>query len=288
MAAALGGALLLGSPGMAAAVGTSAATGTSKAVVTCEPLEGFTRLSGGSLYRVRDPQVLTGTNTMVESGLVGAGWGGFAWTGAGGDGVLYALTKDGKLRWYRYDYAKSTWMPGSGAVIGAGFTPGVRVINIALADDGWFYTVQSGGTMVLYRHTGRLTGKAEWANSSGYKIGSGWTGSELLAPQGDGVLYRQYAGNLYWFRHSDPGVGPAVWANGGRAMKIGSGWNFYDLLAVGAGVLVATAAPSGQVSVFQHADPVAGGASWATARKAKYLARADSFGVSAAPGTCTG
>jgi hypothetical protein len=40
------------------------------------------------------------------------------------------------------------------------------------------------------------------------------------------------------------------------------------------------------VSLWQHADPAAGGQGWAVTNLSKYLARADSFGVSIAPGTC--
>jgi hypothetical protein len=259
----------------------------SAAAVTCGTAEGFTRLSGGALYRLQDPQLLTTMNTLTEAGQVGRGWGSFAWTGAGGDGVVYALTTSGSLLWYRWDSATASWAAGSGSVIGAGFTPGSKVLNIALGANGWLYTVRSDGRLALYQHTGRLTGAPTWANGGGYVVGSGWTGNELIAPQGDGTLYRQVGGNLYWFHHSDPTAGPVTWANGGGAVKIGSGWRFYDLLALGGGVLLGTSAPSGQVSLYQHADPVGGGQGWLQAGLKKYLARADSFGVTLPASTCS-
>jgi hypothetical protein len=94
-------------------------------------------------------------------------------------------------------------------------------------------------------------------------------------------------GNLFWYRHSDPSVGRVTWHNGGRGVRIGVGWRFYDLLPLGAGVLLATSAPTGQVSVFQHADPLNGGPGWTVVGRQKYLARADSFGVSFAANTCS-
>jgi hypothetical protein len=254
---------------------------------TCGPADGFTRLSGGALFRMQDPTLLTGTNSLTESGQIGVGWGGFAWTGAGGDGVVYALTTAGRLLWYRYDGATGTWAKGSGNVVGAGFTPGTKVVNIAIGANGWIYTVRSDGKLVLYHHTGRTTGAATWDSGNGWVVGSGWTGNEIIAPQGDGTIYRQVGGNLYWFRHTDPALGSVTWTNGGKPVKIGSGWRFYDLLALGGGVLLATAAPSGQVSLYQHADPVGGGQGWAVSGLKKYLARSDSFGVTLSPSSCS-
>ena len=271
------------------AAGVAAVTpSNAQAAATCGPAQGFTRLSGGSLYRLSDATLLTAPNTLEETGIVGAGWGSFAWTGAGGDGVLYALTTAGKLLWFRYDLVAAHWMTGSGKVVGAGFTPGSKVVNIAVGANGWVYIVRSDSKLVVYQHTGRLTGAASWVNGAGYVIGTGWTGIEILAPQGDGTLYRQHAGNLYWFRHTDPSKGPVTWTNGGQATKIGSGWKFYDLLALGGGVLLGTSAPSGQVSLYQHADPAGGAASWVISNGLKkYLARSDSYGVSLAPNTCS-
>jgi hypothetical protein len=255
--------------------------------VTCRTAQGFTRLADGSLRLLTDDQLLSGTNTLVEGSVVGSGWGPFAWTGSGGDGVLYALTRSGELRWYRYDYKAAGWTPGSGRVVGVGFTPGAKVLNIAVAANGWIYTVRSDGRLALYQHTGRLAGTPNWVNGTGFVLGRGWTADELLAPQGDGTLYRQRSGDLIWFRHSDPTVGPVIWANSGRGVRIGTGWRYYDLQALGAGVLLATAAPSGQVTVRRHLDPVGGGQGWAPDGPAKYVARSDSFGVTVEPATCS-
>jgi hypothetical protein len=280
---------------LARAVATAGAVGlvvlagppASAAAVTCGTADGFTRLSGGALYRLQDPTPLTGVNSLIETGPVGSGWGSFAWTGSGGDGVLYALTSTGRLLWYRYDTSTSRWAKGSGAVIGAGFTPGSKVINIAIGANGWIYTVRADGRLALYQHTGRLTGAPTWVNSSGYVMGAGWSGSELIAPQGDGTIYTQVDGNLYWFRHSDPRVGAVTWAHGGQGVKVGSGWRFYDLLALGGGVLLATASPSGQVSLYQQADPTGGSLGWSAAGLQKYQARSDSYGITVSPSTCS-
>jgi hypothetical protein len=254
---------------------------------SCRTAEGFSRVNTGQLYRVTDTDPLGGAATMSEAGQIGSGFAGstFAWIGSGGDGVLYALTWSGTLLWYRYDLANSRWLEAHGQVIGTGFTPRTRIINIAVGGDGWFYVVRSDGRLKLYQHLGRLDGSARWANPSGLLFGRGWTANEILAPNGDGTLYRQYQGYLYWYRHTDPADGPVTWTAGRR---IGSGWRFYDLLPAGAGVLYATEGGSGAVKVYQHGDPVGGTAVWAQARGvAKMTARPDSFGITIDPLACS-
>ena len=98
-------------------------------------------------------------------------------------------------------------MAGSGRTIGTGFIPRSKIINISLGGDGSFYVVRANRQLALYRHTGRLPGSGSWATSSGWTIGSGWTSNEIIIPNGDGTVYRQYAGRLYWYRHSDPASG---------------------------------------------------------------------------------
>lgn len=282
--------------GRATSSGSSAPSGGSPRTVraqvvvnvTCRAAEAFSRTGDGALYRLVDSAPSSNTaDTMTESSQVGSGWSGssMAWTVAGGDGVLYALTWNGDLKWYRYNTGTSGWMTGSGRTIGTGFTPRSKVLNIALGGDGYFYLVRANGQLVVFRHTGRLTGAASWANRGGWVIGSGWTGDELLIPNGGGVLYRQHAGTLYWYKHTDPGAGPVTWS---RRRTIGSGWRFYDVLSAGAGVLYATVGVSGDVMVFRHGDPAGGGSSWATSRGVrKATVRPNSYGVAVDPIACS-
>jgi len=260
---------------------------TVQATLTCRVAEGFSRVSQGALYRLADSNPLGGANTMTELKQVGTGWTGstFAWTGAGGDGVLYALTWAGELKWYRYASSTSTWRSGSGAVVGRGFTPKTKILNIALGGDGRFYVVMADGRLVVFRHTGRLTGAATWANAAGWPIGTGWTGNEIIIPNGDGTVYRQYQGVLYWYRHTDPALGAVTW----KARKtIGSGWKFYDVLPAGGGVIYATEGGTGVVRQYRHTDPVNGAATWASSLGVvKLTARPDSFGIGIDPLACT-
>ncbi len=257
------------------------------ASVTCDQAEAFSRTAGGALYRLVDSNPAgAAADTMKEQGQVGSGWSGgaFAWMASGGDGVLYGLLWNGDLRWYRYNSGSKGWMNGSGTKIGSGFTPRSKIINIALSGDGSFYVVRANRQLAIYRHTGRLSGTATWANGAGWTIGSGWTANEILSPNGDGTIYRQYAGRLYWYRHTDPASGRVTWS--GRK-TIGSGWRFYDVLSAGGGVLYATQGSSGDVLVYRHGDPVGGSNAWAASRGVhKGVVRPDSYGIALDPAAC--
>ncbi|MBK6870988.1 MAG: hypothetical protein IPJ14_13730 [Kineosporiaceae bacterium] len=277
----------IGSVGASGVPRLSTVTAQALPSVTCRAAEGFSRITSGPLFRLSDSAPLGGANTMTELAQVGNGWTGsnFAWTAAGGDGAFYGLTWAGELKWYRYNAGTSSWRTGAGSIVGKGFIPKKKIINISLGGDGKFYVVFATGDLYLFQHTGRLTGAATWASAAGWKIGSGWTGSEIIIPNGDGTVYRQYQGVLYWYRHSDPALGAVTWQ---RKTAIGSGWKFYDVLSAGAGVLYATEGGTGQVRVYRHADPVGGTGVWATSQGVlKLTARPDSFGIGIDPLACS-
>jgi hypothetical protein len=258
-------------------VGTPAAArsvrGQTSIGATCETVGAYRRaLPRYSLNRLTDTAPLSSAqDTMTETRQVGSGWYDrtFRWVASGGDGIVYGLTWTGDLKWYRYNDAKSDWVPGSGRVVGTGFTRN-RVITIALGAGGDFYVVRSDRALVLYRHTGRLSGTPSWARPSGWVIGSGWTGAQVVIPNGDGTVYRQHGGTLDWYRHTDPASAPVAWSG---PRTIGTGWTFYDVRSAGAGVLYAATEVPGyantdtlsQVRVYRHTDPVGGGASWGSA-----------------------
>jgi hypothetical protein len=163
--------------------------------------------------------------------------------------------------------------------------PKTKIANISLGGDGEFYVVRTNGQLVIYKHTGRLTGQPSWASRTGWVIGSGWTGKEVLVPNGDGTLYVQQGGTLFWLRHSDPQAGRVTWSD---KRLVGTGWRFYDLLPAGAGVIYATHGGTGDVVVYRHGDPVGGANLWANpVALPKYTARPDSYGVVIDPQACT-
>lgn len=256
------------------------------AALTCRPLEAFSRTEDGSLYRLLDSSPgPTKGQTLTETGKVGTGWsaGKIAWIGGGGYGVIYALTWSGDLRWYRYDAATRKWLANSGRAIAKGLVPVKKIVNISVGTGGNIYVVRTDGKLVLHRHRGLTTGAISWAKAGGWVIGSGFSGKEIIAPVGDGTVYRQSAGRLFWYRHTDPARGAVKW----QRRTLLNGWNFYDLLSTGGGVLYATVPGSGQIRVYAHADPVrSGGGFPGTQGVVKGFVRANSYGVAIDPGAC--
>jgi YD repeat-containing protein len=153
---------------------------TAQAVVSCDLAEGFSRMSDGNLFRLQDPTLLSAANSMTQSGQVGKGWGTFAWTGAGGDGVIYALTMTGQLLWYRWDAAGAPGCRRAARSSRVHF--GSRVNNIAVGADGWIYTRPDLINGLLVPASGR---RGACLGNSGGSFGS--ADAETIAP-GDGVI----------------------------------------------------------------------------------------------------
>ncbi len=264
---------------------------------TCGTVTAFRRAAPSyGLYEMADTAPLSSAkDTMTDARQVGRNWRDrtFRWVASGGDGVVYALTWTGDLKWYRYDSDRSRWVAGSGNTIGTGFTRS-RVTTMALGPGGDLYVVRSDRKLVLYRHTGRLSGSPSWARPAGWVIGSGWTRDEIIAPNGDGTLYRQHGGSLYWYRHTDPASGPVTWS---ARRTVGAGWTFYDVRSAGAGVLYAATELVGyagtgmlsEVRVYRHTDPLGGGPSWGSATGVrKFTGGWNTYGsIAVDPTSCT-
>lgn len=92
----------------------------------------------------------------------------------GGDGIIYAVTPDGRLLWFR-DLGRNgtfSWAnDGRGLEIGEGWSALARVLS---GQDGMLYGITPDGAMLFFRDLAR-DGTAVWANGGkGQQIGSGW------------------------------------------------------------------------------------------------------------------
>lgn len=173
---------------------------------------------------------------------VGHGWGDFKTVFSGGNGIIYGITQDGKLLWYRHH----TVATGEGLE-----TPGAwsgpkevafgwdQMAHVFCTGGGIIYGVAPDGTLYWYNHTGHLNGLG-LDNPAGWlapkPVGTGWNSFTRIFAGGDGVIYGiQPGGTLRWYRHlayetggglSDPGS----WEGG---VDVGTGWqNFTTVLAL--------------------------------------------------------
>lgn len=120
----------------------------------------------------------TGWDTKSGS-QIGTGWAGFDQVFSGGNGIIYAITSDGRLRWYRdlrrdgrnAPNGSSGWDPRSGAQIGTGWDVFTTVLP---GGDGILYALTVDGFLLWYRDLAG-DGTVRWANNGvGSTIRSGW------------------------------------------------------------------------------------------------------------------
>src|ERR1700676_1472681 len=155
---------------------------------------------------------------------------------AGTNGVIYALSSNGDLLWYRHDgQADGTfrWAPG-GKKVGTGWA----FKQVFSGGDGVIYAITPGGDLLWYRHDGRGDGSFRWAASEGKKVGSGWNFEQVFSG-GGGVIYAiTESGDLLWYRHDGRDDGSFRWA-APEGKKVGTGWNFPQVFSGGGGVIYA-------------------------------------------------
>lgn len=219
----------------------------------------------GQMRRWSYPAPLDGSGAAAwTQQVLGSGWSGLNVV-SGGDGVLYTIDGGGDLRWYKDDGAYTggsdvDWDPGSGSLIGTGWSRFTRVFS---AGQGVIYAIDSSGALYWYAYQG-TAGSAVWAPNSGTVVGSSWGALSRVFSGGDGIVFAvNDAGTLYWYRHQNPAAGAATWDNGGSGIAIGNGWaQFTDVGSVGGGVLFARD-PSGALWWYRDTDPLGGTPSWA-------------------------
>jgi len=89
--------------------------------------------------------------------------------------VLYAITADGELRWYRHDgwfNGAKVWTAGDGGrLVGTDWN---RFERVRPAADGVSYGITGEGELHWHRHTGWADGTDGWHPHSGARVGNGW------------------------------------------------------------------------------------------------------------------
>ena len=174
---------------------------------------------------------------------IGEGWADFRDIFAGGNGVIYAITPDGRLLWYRYTLDPSGgvhWDENSSQQIGFGWHAFPWVFS---GGGGLIYAVTPDGNVLYYRDVfgngaNAPDGSTGWGPNSGTAIGFGWSGFRHVLSGGDGVIYAVTGdGRLLWYGDElrDGTNGPQAtqgWASASGS-AIGSGWDFFTHVFAG-------------------------------------------------------
>ena len=177
-------------------------------------------------------------------GQIGEGWD-FKQVFSGGDGVIYAVTQDYRLLWYRHTgfaTGQDTWAPHLPVAPGhldGQIGEGWNFKHVFSGGNGVIYAVTQDNRLLWYRHTGFADGRDSWAPHlpvpAGHlagQIGEGWDFNQVFSG-GDGVIYAvTHDYRLLWYNHTGAADGRDSWAPhlpvpaGQLAGQIGGGWNF--------------------------------------------------------------
>jgi hypothetical protein len=110
---------------------------------------------------------------------VGTGWGNFVHVFSAGQGVIYAVTADGRLLWYRhlgYLTGEPQWQGPK--QVGSGWGNMKRVFSPGL---GIIYAMPASGELVWYKNDGYLDGTPTWLGPN--KIAADWSSFVNVFPR---------------------------------------------------------------------------------------------------------
>jgi hypothetical protein len=159
---------------------------------------------------------------------------------ARGEGIIYAITQDGELRWYKHNgYMTGAGLETPGAWenakdVGRGWGGFQQVFS---AGGGIIYAITQDGKLLWYKHNGYMTGaglETPGAWEGPKEVGTGWNGFRQVVPAGAGViLVIENNGKLLWYRHNGylTGLGtPGAWEG---PKEVGTGWQgFKQVIAL--------------------------------------------------------
>ena len=115
---------------------------------------------------------------------MGRGWGDEKFSFSIGDGIIYSITRDGKLKWFRHNaYLTGAGLdtPGSWEgpkEVGTGWSGLVQVFGIG---SGFIYGVTPAGKLMWYHHKGYRDGRVAWDGP--VEVGHGWENLLLVFAQ---------------------------------------------------------------------------------------------------------
>jgi hypothetical protein len=170
---------------------------------------------------------------------------------AGGNGVLYAITDEGKLLWFRH----AAFLTGQAADAPGAWEEAHEVgadwgqfRSVFGAGDGIIYAITADGQLLWFKHTGVMDGRGEWEGP--ITLSGDWTNYERVFSGGQGVIYAIAAdGKLKWLRHDGYLTGADTWQ---PAKDVGYGWNGFKSVFSPGGGIIYVVAPDGVLRWYRH------------------------------------
>ena len=150
-----------------------------------------------------------GVVAFDDPGAGGAGSSTFSNVGTGwnasrilvnGHRVLYTITDDGKLHWYRR-VSGSTYATGAGKELGSGWAGFKSVVS---GGDGILYALTTGGDLKWYRHADPYAGAVSFATGAGQGDRDGLELQAARRRRRRRDLRDRRRWQSHWYRHTDP------------------------------------------------------------------------------------
>jgi hypothetical protein len=97
-----------------------------------------------------------------------------------GNGIIYAITHDHDLLWYKHNgYNTGTWdwSHDVGQKVGNGWD----FKEVIAGGDGVIYAITDDHDLLWYKHNGYNTGTWDWSADVGQKVGNGWDFKQVIA-----------------------------------------------------------------------------------------------------------
>ncbi|MEV6205164.1 tachylectin-related carbohydrate-binding protein [Streptomyces sp. NPDC051771] len=168
--------------------------------------------------------------------------------------VIYGITPDGDLQWYRHvgwEDGTNRWTTGEGGEYVSGGWNIYR--TVFCGGGGVIYGITPGGDLQWYRHDGWTDGSNRWtAGDGGKNVGGGWSFYSTVLSAGRGVIYGITPdGDLHWYRHDGWTDGSNRWT-GGASWKVGSGWDEYKTVFSGGFGVIYGITPDGDLWWNRH------------------------------------
>ena len=195
----------------------------------------------GSLMRFQHAGYDTGLGRDDAAGWlppqeIANGWGNLTQVFSAGEGVIYTITPDGKLWWFKHTgfaNGRATWEGPKN--VGRGWESFKHVFS---GGDGFIYAITPDGRLWWYHHIAYRTGggldePGAWEGRT--VVGRGWEGFKQVFSTGEGIIYAITPdGRLWWYRHKAYRTGgtletPGAWE--GRTVISNDWGNFIQVIA---------------------------------------------------------
>ena len=174
---------------------------------------------------------------------IGTGWGDMLHVTSAGDGIIYAIHRDGRLLWYQDELRDGTnapdgstgWNRRSQSQIGTGWQDMIHFFSSgprSRTEYGDLYAVHRDGRLLWYRDidcngTNAPDGSTGWAEGSGNQIGTGFQDFKHLFGLGGQIYGIHNDGRLLFYRDD--------MRDGKNAPDGSTGWSAHSGSQIGTG-----------------------------------------------------